>query len=88
MNTRPPFVILPTMFAIKRDGEPHLIIFPEEGTRRLKSPEALDAWAKIYARQSDLVRDSAIAASMNGWDIPFALAALTAMAQAAKEAQS
>ena len=84
---RPPFVILPSMFAIKRGGAPHLVIYPESGTRALQSPEALEAWAQIYARQSDEVRESAMSASMFGWHAPCALAALTAM-NAAQEGQS
>ena len=77
-----PFTILPTMFAVKRDGVPHLIVYPERGTRALKSAESLEAWATIHDRQSDAVRDSAIAASMFGWDKPVALAALTAITKA------
>jgi hypothetical protein len=80
-----PFVILPVMFAIKRDGEPHMIIYPENGSHALKSPQSLDAWATIYARQSDAVRDAAITGSMFGWDVPGALPALIAMTEASAE---
>lgn len=81
MKTHTPFVILPGMFAIKRNGEPHLIVYPENGTRPLKSPEALDAWATLYSRQSEEVRLAAINGSMFGWECPAALPALLSIAQ-------
>jgi hypothetical protein len=75
-TSKTPFVIQPGMFAIKRDEAPHLIVYPEDGSRPLKSPEALDAWAKLYALQTEEIRQSAISASMFGWDSAAAIPAL------------
>lgn len=70
------FQITRAMFAIKRDGDPVLIIYPNKGTHALRSPDALAAWAVIHSVQSDEVRSSATGASMFGWDKPIAAAAV------------
>lgn len=67
-----PFMLTRQMFAIKRDDQPHFIIYPNNGSNAVISEQALQAWSALYRVQSDSLRDSATAGSMFGWEVPAA----------------
>ncbi len=58
------------MFAIKaEDDQPAFVLRGQKGYAACASPLSLDAWASIYAMQTDRQRAIATAASMFGWNV-------------------
>jgi hypothetical protein len=74
--------IIAELFAVKRDETPVFVVYGEEGTHALMTGHAMELWTEIYNRQTDEERQSAIGASMFGWDTPAANAAKAAMQRA------